>query len=256
MDNLDGAFSWNVTITGDIMSSQSILAGVNQEKFTEFLDISVFIDLYYKGFFIQTNKHRFGDYVNGAELGYELLVNEKYEIDLISKTYLPGFSSDTAELVYEREIPELAGIDEREFLSSQGIRYMGYLPSSVYWIDWAVNLLNSEHRGWVIDGFYSYILQRRNWDINFGGGISLFSSNMNGYYFSVKPEEATQDRPVYDAGAGYRLQLEAFVQRPLSEGWLFNAGVTFSHYSKSISDSPIIDRQNALRAQIGVSYVF
>jgi outer membrane protein len=120
----------------------------------------------------------------------------------------------------------------------------------------AADILNAEHHGWVIDGFYSYILQKRNWDINLGAGASFFSSNMNNYYFSVQPEEVRDSRPLYRAGAGYRLQVEAFVQHPISEGWLFNGGVTLSHYSNSISDSPLVTRKNVMRAQAGVSYVF
>lgn len=255
-DNPDGEFSWNLTIGADVIKAPSIIIGVDQEDGFDFLEISFFLNLYYKGFFIQSNKHRFGGYVNGAELGYELQVNDEYEIDLISKTYLPGFAYSNAGLSGEREIPELLGIKEREYISNQGIRYMRYLPNAVYWIDWAASVFDDEHSGWVIDGFYSYILQKRNWDINLGVGASVYSSNMNNYYFSVRPEEATEDRPIYEAGAGYRVQLEAFVQRPINASWLFNSGVTVSHYSKSISDSPLVVRQNSVRAQLGVSYVF
>lgn len=255
-DNPDGDFSWNLSIAADVIKTQSIIVGVEQEEGIDFLEISFLLDLYYKGFFIQTNKHRFGGYVNGAEIGYELEVNDEYEIDLISKTYLPGFAYSDAGLSGEREVPELLGITEREYVSNQGIRYMRYLPNSVYWIDWAASIISDEHSGWVIDSFYSYILQSRNWDINLGAGLSIYSSNMNNYYFAVKPEEVTSDRPLYEAGAGYRVQLEAFVQRPISETWLFNGGITVSHYSQSISDSPLVVRQNTVRAQVGVSYVF
>jgi hypothetical protein len=255
-DNPDGEFSWNLTVAADVIKTQSIIVGVDQEDGLDFLEISVLVDLYYKGFFIQTNKHRFGGYVNGAEFGYEIEVNDEYEIDFISKTYVSGFSDSDVGLTGDRKIPELLGVKEREYVSNQGVRYMRYLPNSVYWIDWAASIFSNEHRGWVIDGFYSYVLQSRNWDINLGAGLSLYSSNMNNYYFGVTPEEASQSRPIYDAGAGYRAQLEAFVQRPISESWLFNGGVTVSHYSKSISDSPLVVRQNSVRAQVGVSYVF
>lgn len=183
-------------------------------------------------------------------------MNADYEIDLISKTYLSGFSATEAGLITTGHIEELQGIKTRDYISNQGIRYMRYLHNAVYWVDVAADIINGDHHGWVVDGFYSYILQKRNWDINLGAGFSFFSSNMNSYYFSVQPEEATDLRPIYRAGEGYRLQVEAFVQHPISEGWLFNGGVTLSHYSNSISDSPLVTNENVIRAQLGVSYVF
>ncbi|WP_158965960.1 MipA/OmpV family protein [Paraglaciecola sp. L3A3] len=255
-DNPEGKFSWSLTIATDIVLTESMFIGAEQDQDLDFVNISILLDLYYKGFFIQTNKHRFGGYANGAEVGYELEVNDQYEIDLINKMYLPGFSSSYVGTIDTRDIPELEGIKDREFISSQGIRYMRYLSNSVYWIDLAANIFGDEHSGWVVDGFYSYILQKRNWDINLGVGASFYSSNMNNYYFSIKPEEATQIRTEYKPGAGYRLQIEAFVQRPINEDWLFNGGLTISHYSKSIADSPIVVRENEVTAQIGFSYVF
>jgi hypothetical protein len=248
-------FSWDISITIDMVYESTFIIGTEKKVALDFLELDLLIDVYYRGFFFQSNKHRYNRYDERVEIGYELAVNENYEIDLISKIYLTGFSAsglfDNGE-----PIEELAGINPRKYLSSQGIRYRRYLPNAVYWVDVATNLFSNVHDGWVIDGFYSYILQRRNWDINLGAGASFFSNEMNNYYFSVQPEEATSSRPVYQAGAGYRLQVEAFVQHPLSEAWLFTGGVTLSHYSNSISDSPLVVRDNIIRAQVGVRYVF
>jgi outer membrane scaffolding protein for murein synthesis (MipA/OmpV family) len=249
-------FSWDISIAADVINESALIVGANQEETFDFFEISILLDIYYRGFFIQTNKHRYSSYVGGSEIGYELEVNENYEIDLISKVYLSGFSSTEAGLITDEQIEELQGVKAREYISNQGIRFMRYLENAVYWVDVAVDIFNDEHHGWVIDGFYSYILQKRNWDINLGAGASFFSSNMNNYYFSVQPEEATDSREVYRAGEGYRFQVEAFVQHPISEGWLFHGGVILSHYSSSIGDSPLVARDNVMRAQVGVSYVF
>jgi outer membrane scaffolding protein for murein synthesis (MipA/OmpV family) len=252
----DNEFSWDISIAADVIKESPLILGTDQEDTFDYLKVSILLDIYYRGFFIQTNKHRYSSYVDGAEIGYELEVNENYEVDLISKIYLPGFSATEKGLFNKDKIEELQGINTREYLSNQGIRYMRYFQNAVYWVDVAADILNGEHHGWVIDGFYSYILQKRNWEIYLGAGASFFSSNMNNYYFSVRSEEARDSRPAYRAGAGYRLQIEAFVQHPISEGWLFNGGVTLSHYSNSISDSPLVVRENVMRAQAGVSYVF
>ena len=256
--NKGSEFSWDVTIAMDLVSDVYILRGSEQKQAIDFIDVAVLLDIYYRGFFIQTNKYRYGSYVDGLELGYELAVNDEFEIYLISKEYFPAFSVRQAGSRFETddEIEELQGITERKYVSSQGIRYMRYLDNAVYWLDVAADIFEGYHKGWVIDGFYSYILQYRNWDINLGAGASFFSSQMNSYYFSVKPKEALDSRPVYDAGAGYRFQLEAFAQRPISESWMFSGGVTISHFSSSIANSPLVKRRNATRAQVGVRYVF
>lgn len=251
-------FSWDISIAIDLIAESPFIIGANQEDEFDYLDMSILLDVYYRGFFIQSNRHRYSSYVNGGELGYELEVNESYEVDLIFKGYLPGFSSDYAGFagVDEGEIEGLEGIDSRYGILHTGIRYMRYLENAVYWVDVAGDIFTDTHNGWVVDSFYSYILQRRNWDINLGVGASFFSSKMNSYYFSVEPEEAKESRPIYQVGSGYRLQAEVFFQRPISESWLFNGGVTLSHYSNSIGNSPLIVSKNIIRAQIGAKYVF
>lgn len=255
-------FSWDIAIALDIVNHDYILAGSEQQNSWDYIKPSILLDVYYRGFFIQSNRHRYSSYIEGLEIGYELVVNDNYSLDIISKVYIQGFSDSHAGARYEDEededekIEELKGITERRYVSNQGLRYMRYLPNAVYWFDVAVDLADRAHRGWVIDGFYSHILQYRNWDINLGAGASFFSSKMNDYYFSVKPSEALDSRPIYAAGSGYRFQLEAFFQRPINESWGFSGGVTLSHYSSSIAKSPIVTRQNTSRAQIGVTYVF
>ncbi len=249
-------FSWNVTLGVGLISDPTLLAGAEQYKTRHYWGVLASLDLYYKGFFIQTNKHRTNGFLRGSELGYELYIADDYEFDLISKSYLVGFDENNAGLVQDEKIPELEGIRSREFSADQGIRYIRYLNDAVYWIDIAGNILNDYHDGWVLDAFYSHIIPIRNWDINIGAGATYFSSEMNNFYFSITEEEANESRPIYEAGAGYRLELEAIAQYPISEDWLFSSGLTFSHYSNSIADSPIVARQNVLRFQVGVSYVF
>lgn len=249
-------FSWNVTLGVGLISDPTLLLGAEQHETNDYLGFLIALDFYYKGFFIQTNKHRTNALFRGSELGYELYIADDYEFDLISKSYLLGFDQNNAGLVHDEFIPELEGIRSREFSADQGIRYIRYLNDAVYWVDVAGNLFNDYHDGWVLDAFYSHIIPIRNWDVNIGAGATYFSSKMNSFYFSITEDEANENRPVYDAGSGYRFELEASAQYPISEDWLFSSGLTLSHYSSSIADSPIVARQNVLRFQVGVSYVF
>lgn len=249
-------FSWNLTLGVALVSNPTHIAGAEQYEAKHYWGVQASLDLYYKGFFLQTNKHRFDGFMTGSELGYELIVEDEYEIDLISKSYLVGFDENNAGLVRDESIPELEGIKSRGVGSNQGVRYIRYLDDAVYWVDVATDLFNNKHDGFVVDGFYSRILPIRNWDISLGVGATYFSEDINNYYFSVSEYEAREFRPVYDAGDGYRIELEASAQKPVWEDWLFSAGVTLSHFSDSIADSPLVARQNVLRFQVGISYVF
>lgn len=249
-------FTWNFTIGLTLVSNPSLVVGGDQRDFGDYIFVQSSLDLYYKGFFIQTNKHRFEGLLNGSELGYELYVEEDYEIDIISKSYIIGFDQDASGLIRDEFIPELEGINTRESNSSEGLRYIRYLDNAVYWVDIASDLLAGYHDGWVVDGFYSHIIQVRNWEVNVGGGASFFSRKMNNYYFGVSDDEIAEGRPAYEAGSGYRVEFEAIAQYPMGEDWLFSTGATLSHYSSSIANSPLVDRQNVLRFKLGISYVF
>jgi len=252
----DEEFNWNVTVEIGLVENPSILVGAEQSVLVDFLAVNIWLEAYYKGFFIQTNRYRNSGDVGTTELGYEIHLADDYEIDFIYKSYLAGFDQNNAGTVADELIPELEGIDERKFAPSAGLRYLRYMDNAVAWIDVSYDLLSRYHQGWVVDLFYNRVYEIRNWDLSVGGGATFFSHKINDYYFGVDQNEINETRAVYEAGSGYRVELEASAQYPISQDWLFAIGTTYSHFSDSIDDSPIIARQNVLRFKMSVSYVF
>lgn len=263
-DEFKDEFSWNVTLEAGFVFDPTLLDGAKQDDFGDYTAIDIWIDLYYKGFFVQTNRYRSSGNFGATELGYELHLGEDYEINLISKSYLAGFDSRNVGQINDEFIPELVGIKQRQFAPSQGVRYMRYLHDSVLWVDVAVDLIAGYHRGWVLDTFYTRTLEYRNLDFSLGAGVTAFSADMTNYYFGVDADEVISElgqdlvpiRPFYEPGFGYRAELEAIIRYPLAQDWLFTAGATLSHYSDSISDSPLVARANVFRFKLSVSYVF
>lgn len=252
----DDEFNWNVTVELGFINNPTLIVGGEQSSFDDFTSIDVWLDLYYKGFFVQSNRYRTSGSFGATELGYELHLDENFEINIINKNYLAGFNQRNVGLVVDSYIEELEGIKARTFVPNQGLRYMRYLDESVFWVDVAVDLIAGKHRGWVLDTFYATKTEYRNVDLSFGAGLSLFSADMTNYYFGVDRDEAQIDRPFYEPGVGYRAELEAVMRYPLSQDWLFTAGATLSHYSDSISDSSLVARNNVFRFKLSVSYVF
>lgn len=255
-NNSNDEFNWNVTVELGYIYNPTLIAGGEQSNFGDFTSVNVWLDLYYKGFFVQSNRYRTSGSFGATELGYELHLDEDFELNIINKNYLAGFDQRNVGLVVDTYIEELEGIKARSFVPSQGIRYIRYLDESVYWVDVAVDLVAGRHRGWVVDTFYTKTTEYRNVDLSFGAGLTVFSADMTNYYFGVDQDEARVNRPFYEPGVGYRAELEAVMRYPLSQDWLFTAGATLSHYSNSISDSSLVARNNVFRFKLSVSYVF
>ncbi len=249
-------FQWNIAAELGFVHSPSIIKGAEQSDFSDFIFLNIWLEAYYKGFFIQTNNYRNSGVVGRTELGYEILVEDDYEIDFIYKSYFAGFDQYNAGAVIDELIEELEGIDERKYSPHAGLRYMRYFDKSVAWIDVAYELFGGYHNGWVVDTFYNRVYEIRNWDISVGGGATYFSDKTTDYFFGIDANEVALNRPVYETGSGYRVELESSAQYPISQDWLFTIGATYSHFSNSIANSPIVARQNVIRFRLSVSYVF
>ncbi|WP_376919028.1 MipA/OmpV family protein [Agaribacter flavus] len=252
----DDGLQWNVEIAAALISDPSNIIGAEQKDASNYLGATVILDLYYKGFFIESNRHRLNYHLLPTDIGYELVSAEDYEIDLLARSYIKGFNERSAGLIFDKSIEELKGIDSRDEFLLQGLRYTAYLNEDVYWLSFGIDILDGVHHGWVLDGFYASTYHLRNWDVQLGAGATVFSANMNQYYFGVETHEISENRPYYSPNAGYRGELEISGRYPISESWLLTTGLTLSHYSKSIFDSPLTTRRNVLRYVLSVSYVF
>lgn len=246
-------FSWQVMGNISALYSNSYFEGIDDGPGLAF---SLLIDFYYKGFFIQSNQRRTDSVILGGELGYQLIDEPKWGVDIINKIYLPGFNPKQMIEYNNKDIPTLNGLENRNSADGLGLRYSKYLDNAILTIDFANLSPLSSANGGVIDVYYSYLHPYRNWDIYIGGGLTYFSQSVLDYYVGINSDEVNDVRPIYQPGSGYRAQVEVFAQYPLSKSWSFKGGVTQSFFSSSFKDSPIIDRQNISRLILGVVYVF
>lgn len=249
-------FSWQAMANISAIYNPSLLKGQDQEDPFDYLGVSLLLDVYYKGFFIQSNHRRASGLLQGAELGYQLIVTPEWEFDLISKTYISSYSPKDIIENANRDIPTLNNLAERSSAEGVGIRYSRYHRNAVFSVDFATLAPLSDANGWVVDVFYSYVLPYRNWDIYVNAGYTHYSEKVMNYYYGVNSKEATRARPFHESDAGHRLQLELFAQHPISEKWSFSGGISHSYYSKSTIESPLVDTQHITQVMLGVIYVF
>jgi len=246
-------FSWQAQLGVSLQYADTILAGVQQNNL---LNISLLFDFYYKGFFIQSD-HRRADTRNlGAEIGYQLLVDDNWELDIITKSYIKGIYVKNIIREEGKDIPILSGLENRGRADGIGLRYSRYFDDNYLSIDVANLSPLSDANGWIFDSFYSHLAPYRNWDVYFNAGLTFYSESVMDYYLGIDQDEVTELRTLHRTDAGYRIKLEALAQYPISESWTFNIGIGHSYYSSNVKESPIVDSQNSYHAMVGVLYVF
>jgi outer membrane protein len=248
----DKTFSWQAMGGISGVYEQSPIKGDIQSEFEDYLNISLMFDVYYKGFFIQSNHRRSDAVTLGGEIGYELIVEDNWELDILHKTYVPGYIPEDIIKNTHQNIPTLEGLKERGFGEGLGFRYSHFYEDSILSVDLAALSTN----GWVADVFYSQLVPYRNWDIYLGAGFTHYSEAVTDYFVGIDKNEVSDQRSFYEPGSSYKAQLEVFARHPISKKWSFSAGVTQSYYSTAIKNSPIIGKQHLTEVMLGILYVF
>lgn len=254
-------FDWQVMLDLSLVSTPQILADVKQTEAIDYVHLGLLLDISYKGFFLQSNSRRASTIIGSGEIGYQLSVQNDWELDLILKTYIDGF--DPKEIIRDQKqsIPQLEGLHERGFTDGIALRYSRFFDNSIAYVDLAAALTDKNKQGdytsgIIIDSFYSYLIPYRNWDIYLGAGLTYYDKSLINYYYGIDVDEVTSARALHNAKAAFRAQLEVYVQYPLSKNWSFNCSVTQTFYSNSIKHSPLVDENKLTQLMIGVLYVF
>jgi len=254
-------FQWQFMADLSLVDTQTILADVKQTKPWDYFQLGLLLDISYKGFFLQTNSRRSSTVIGGGEFGYQITVQNDWQLDVIAKGYIQGYNPAGIIKDQEQDIPQLTGLTDREPTGGIALRYSRFFENAVFYVDLATAraIGNDERdtaRGMIIDSFYSYLLPYRNWDIYLGAGLTYYEQEIVDYYIGVDADEVTSSRPLYEADGGFRGQLEVYAQYPLSQSWFFNANITQSFYNNKIKQSPLVDKSQLTQLMVGVLYVF
>jgi len=251
-------FIWQITLGLSAGVHKSILAGDTEgDRLSNTLDIPLLIDVYYKGFFIQSSQRRIEGIFGNAEFGYQVSATENWSLDILSKTYIGDINS--AEVIEDNELENsiLEGLPTRRLGQGLGLRYSRFFDDDILYFDVASLVTIDGGNDYVVDIYYSHFIPYYNWNIYIGGGLTYFSEDATNYYVGIDHDEVTEQRQYYQVNSGgYSAQAEVLVLYPLSENWTFNAGINHAYYSSEVADSPIIERPDSTIASFGVLYAF
>lgn len=259
-EELNNGFSWQITGSIATVYYDSLLKdGPDPSDLDNQLAISLFFDLYYKGFFIQSNQRRSDGLFGNAELGYQIKVTNDWSLELISSTYVEGFIPE--EVIKNSKVKKedsiLNGLSERNASQGLGLRYSHFIGDDILSFDIARIVSTGSSNNWVMELYYSHFIPFRNWSIYTNAGITYLNKDTINYYVGIDPNEVNDKRSYYQTDSdGFELEFDVTALYPLAEKWTLNVGAKYDFYSKNVERSPIINKRGDTLFTLGVMYVF
>ena len=126
--------------------------------------------------------------------------------------------------------------------------------------DWGIgfaellrDVSGASHGGEVRLG-YKYPWQSGRLSLTPHAFLGMRNGTLNNYYYGVRSEEATADRPAYTAGSGIMPELGLYGAYGLTERWSLVFGYVVSRLPSSISGSPIVDGKTQWQAMLGIAW--
>ena len=187
-------------------------------------------------------------YLSSYRAGLKL-ESEGWRTELFVKRRFEGFASN--------HVPEsMLGMDKRAIGSDVGLAVQHALgEGSAYaelLTDGSGTSDGSELRlGYRYDGWWNGRFRWRPY-----ASVSFRNAKLNNYYYGVRAEEVTPERPAYEPGAGVNYELGLQATYRLSEHWQLLGGVSVIQLSSGIRGSPVVEDRPLPVASIGLLYGF
>lgn len=185
-------------------------------------------------------------YIRSHSIGFKFRATEALRYEVFLRHRFESHPSD--------DIPEsLAGMSRRE----QGID--GGLAAQVAG-SWGVGYaellrdLSTASRGSELRLGWKYAWRRGRLHVVPNAFLAFRSARLNDYYYGVRPEEATAERPEYHAQSGLMPQLGIQAAYRLTERWWLLAGAGVARLPEAIAHSPITGHRTVGSLSAGVMY--
>jgi len=188
-----------------------------------------------------------GEYLfaHGTEAGIHLFKPRPFKLDLVMSYRFDRLQPEASEY--------LEGMDARQ--QTMDIGFDTSLTGSWGEINFrAVTDLLDRHQGQELELTYLFPWQRGKWTVTPSVGVTWQSGNLTDYYYGVRPDEATPDRPAYSPTSAYNWRAGLNVSYHWLENWYLFANGSYEGLDKTISDSPTVDKSGLLAAYTGITW--
>ncbi len=185
-------------------------------------------------------------YIRSHSIGLKFRSSEalRYEVFLRQR-----FESHPAD-----DIPEsLAGMSRREQGIDGGVAAEVAGPWGVGYAE-LLRDLSTASRGAELRTGFKYPWRRGRLHVVPNAFIAFRSARLNNYYYGVRPEEVSAERPEYHAGSGVMPHLGVQAAYQLTERWWLLAGLSVARLPEAIANSPITGHRTVGSVSAGVMY--
>jgi len=189
-----------------------------------------------------------GDYLfaHGTEWGVHLTrKSNAIDINLIARYRFDRIQVESSDI--------FAGMEDRKQTVDGGLSAAlrggwGELHLS------ALTDILDRHEGQEVDLTYLYPWQHGRWTLAPSIGFFYQSGNLTDYYYGVRPDEATAERPAYSPGSASNWRAGLNVTYHWQPNWDLFANLSYEWLDDNIEASPIVDRSELFSAYFGISW--
>lgn len=185
-------------------------------------------------------------FINGLEAGLHIYKNDIFTISPLINVRFDG---------YKKPKGFMQGMSERKMTLDAGIRVKfksqyGIIEAEAYHD--VLDKYNGANAGLE----YKYMFKYEKWGFAPSIGIKYLSKDLVDYYYGVRANEETSNRPQYkgDATVVYKTGVSGYYL--LNDSWSLYSSFDLSFFGDEIKDSPIVKKDMRARGYFGVAYKF
>lgn len=213
----------------------------NEANYATSLDLN--LHLQYKGWFMEG----FSQSLEQFTLGYNFANGGRWSLDAVGLEQHTEISKDVSS--------DLKGLKRREGDFMFGLRATGYYEDYIVQLHTLTDI-SKVHNGQVYSLKAARHWQYKNWNFHAIAGASYRSERVADYYLSMRPEEANEKFPEFDAHAGFTQVYELGATYPISQKWVFRGLVRHIELDHQWISSPLIVSSHSIALVSSFSYVF
>ncbi len=120
----------------------------------------------------------------------------------------------------------------------------------------AAHDVSDTHRGYELDAGVGRTFRRKRWFVEPSVGVSYKSSDLNNYYWGVRPEESSLALPEYQAGAGWNARAGISASYQLTRNWRFVTAIRYERLNDDAAASPLAEENTVESAFAGFNFSF
>ena len=203
--------------------------------------------VYYDDFYLELSPHT----RHPLTLGYKLQTTAKSQLSLVAESYFVSVTDNES-----RPGDKLYGIDDRLASLEGGIEYLREFDTYEVRVRLLHDMLD-RHNGTVATLEIARPIFTRKVFYLPSVGLTYISSKATDYYFGVRANEVTEQRPAYQASSGMIGSVRLYAERPMGDNWSLVGFASYNLINAAIADSPIVNpHKDAFNIGIGAVWSF